>query len=80
VLNDQRNKAQAKGDTDTANKLNSAISKATKDKGTALIKNDLDTLKSSPEYVRAFENLKQTFTDTLNYLLAQFETAKQAVR
>jgi hypothetical protein len=78
VLTDQRNKAQAKGDTETANKLNSAIAKATKDKGTSLIKNDLDTLKSSPEYIRAFENLKQTSTETLNDLLAQFETAKQA--
>ncbi len=78
VLTDQRNKAQANGDTETANKLNSAIAKATKDKGTSLIKNDLDTLKSSPEYIRAFENLKQTSTETLNDLLAQFETAKQA--
>jgi hypothetical protein len=78
VLTDQRNKAQSKGDTETANKLNSAIAKATKDKGTALIKNDLDALKSSPEYIRAFENLKQTSTETLNDLLSQFEQAKEA--
>lgn len=78
VLTDQRNAAQTKGDTDTVNKLNSAIAKATKDKGTSLIKNDLDALKSSPEYIRAFEDLKRTSTETLNDLLSQFEAAKEA--
>jgi hypothetical protein len=78
LLTDQRNAAQVKGDTDTTNKLNSAIAKATKDKGTSLIKNDLDALKNSPEYIRAFEDLKRTSTETLNDLLGQFEAAKEA--
>ena len=39
---------------------------------------DYDKLKESPEYIRAFENLKETSSETLNSLLAQLENAKQA--
>ena len=38
---------------------------------------DYDKLKESPEYVRAFENLKETSSETLNSLLTQLENAKQ---
>lgn len=38
---------------------------------------DYDKLKESPQYVRAFENLKETSTETLNSLLEQLENAKQ---
>lgn len=37
---------------------------------------DYDKLKESPEYVRAFENLKETSSETLNSLLTQLENAK----
>lgn len=78
TLTDQRNTAQSKGDTETVNKLNSAIAKATSEKGKSLMKNDLDVLKDNPDYIRAFSNLKETSTETLNSLLEQFENAKQA--
>lgn len=78
TLTDQRNAAQVKGDTETVNKLNSAIAKATSEKGKSLMKNDLDALKDNPDYIRAFSNLKETSTETLDSLLEQFENAKQA--
>lgn len=37
---------------------------------------DYDKLKESPEYVRAFENLKETSSETLNSLLTQLENVK----
>lgn len=78
LLTKQRNDAMSKGDTATAEKLSSSIAKATTDKGKSLMQNDLSTLKDNPDYIRAFENLKETSTETLNSLLSQFEQAKEA--
>lgn len=79
-LNDileKRKEAAEKGDTDTVDIMNIALAKTTKDKGKALIGLDYDQLKQSPDYIRAFENLKETSSETLTSLLAQFEAAKQ---
>lgn len=57
--------------------LNRSIAKATADKGKELMSFDFDRLKESPEYVRAFEDLKNTSSETLNSLLTQLEDAKQ---
>lgn len=73
----QRWKAQAAGDEEQADSLNLALAKATKDKGRELISLDYTELTQSPDYIRAFENLKETSTDTLDSLLEQFENAKQ---
>lgn len=78
VLTDQRNAAQVKGDTETANNLTAAIAKATSEKGKALASKDMDILKDNPDYIRAFENLKGTSTETLQTLYDQFEKAKEA--
>lgn len=78
VLQEERKKAEAKGDTTQVQKIDRSIAKATKDKGESLINLDFEQLKKEPEYVRAFENLKQTSTETLNSLLSQLENAKQA--
>ena len=76
-ITEKRKEAEKKGDTDTVETMNIALAKATKDKGKALMGLDYEQLKQSPDYVRAFENLKETSSSTLKSLLAQFENAKQ---
>lgn len=77
VLLEQRKQAETNGNKDLVDRINRSIAQATKDKGTSLMGLDYEKLKQSPEYVRAFENLKETSTETLNSLLSQFEKAKQ---
>ncbi|WP_042373046.1 hypothetical protein [Bacteroides neonati] len=74
----ERDKAQQEGDTAKVEQTNRAIAQATANKGKELIKLDFNQLKETPEYVRAFENLKETSSDTLSSLLAQLENAKSA--
>lgn len=74
---EKRKEAAEKGDTDTVEIMNIALAKTTKDKGKALIGLDYEQLKQSPDYIRAFENLKETSSETLKSLLTQFEAAKQ---
>lgn len=77
-LYEERRKAEAEGDAAGAESLDLQIARATKDKGKELIKLDYKQLTESPDYIRAFENLRETSTGTLNSLLEQFEKAKQA--
>lgn len=63
--------AQKEGNGGLVNQLQAA-------KGKALMQNSMDELKASPEYTKAFEDLKNTSTETLNYLLAKFEAVKQS--
>lgn len=77
-LNEERRKAEAEGDAAGVESLDLQIARATKDKGKELIKLDYKQLTESPDYIRAFENLRETSTGTLNSLLEQFEKAKQA--
>lgn len=72
-----REKAQEKGDKEAVNKLNRSIAKATTDKGKDLISFDFERMKEAPEYIRAFEDLGTTSTETLNSLLGQFEKFKE---
>lgn len=76
-INELRRQAQADGDAEMVKQQDIALAKATKDKGKELISMDYTQLIQSPDYVRAFENLKETSTDTLGSLLEQFENAKQ---
>lgn len=76
VLQESRKKAEAKGDTDEVAKIDRSIAKATADKGKELMKHDFDVLKQSPEYIRAFEDLRNTSSETLSSLLKQLENAK----
>lgn len=75
-IQENRRKAQADGDAMVMEQMDIALAKATKDKGKALIRFDYDALKQSPDYIRAFENLKHTSSETLSSLLSQFEKAK----
>lgn len=77
-LYEERRKAEAEGDAAGAESLDLQIARATKDKGKELIRLDYKQLTESPDYIRAFENLRETSTGTLNSLLEQFGKAKQA--
>lgn len=77
LLQEARRKAEENGDADEIAKIDRSIAKATAEKGKSLMKHDFDVLKQSPEYIRAFEDLKNTSSETLNSLLNQLEKAKQ---
>lgn len=79
TLQEQRKQAVKNGDTEQVEQIGRSIAQATKNKGMELMNLDYDKLKESPEYVRAFENLKETSSETLNSLLNQLENAKSAV-
>jgi myosin heavy subunit len=72
----QRDKAEKEGNGEAIEQISRAIAQATKDKGKELISFDFDVLKESPEYARAFEDLKNTSSETLNDLLSQLEGMK----
>lgn len=77
ALQIERQKAEEAGEKEKVDQITRSIAKATKDKGKEMMSVDLEQLKESPEYVRAFENLKRTSSETLNSLLSQFESAKE---
>lgn len=79
TLQEQRKQAVKNGDTEQVEQIGRSIAQATKNKGMELMNLDYDKPKESPEYVRAFENLKETSSETLNSLLNQLENAKSAV-
>lgn len=58
-------------------KIRKLIAKATADKGKDLISFDFERMKEAPEYIRAFEDLGTTSSETLNSLLGQFERFKE---
>lgn len=76
TLQEQRKQAVKNGDTEQVGQIDRSIAQATKNKGMELMGLDYDKLKESPEYVRAFENLKETSSETLNSLLTQLKKAK----
>ncbi|MCE9103071.1 hypothetical protein K0G56_12805 [Bacteroides thetaiotaomicron] len=78
LLRKAREKAEKAGDTNEISKIDRSIAKAISDKGKELMQHDFDILKKSPEYVRAFEDLKNTSSETLKSLLEQLEEAKGA--
>ena len=78
ALQEARRKAEERGDAEQVAQINRSIAKATADKGKALMSHDFEVLKQSPEYIRAFEDLKNTSSETLESLLSQLENAKQA--
>jgi hypothetical protein len=78
LLRKAREKAEKAGDTNEVSQIDRSIAKAISDKGKELMQHDFDILKKSPEYVRAFEDLKNTSSETLKSLLEQLEEAKGA--
>lgn len=77
LLEKKRTKAKATGNTDEVDKLTGAIAQATAAKGKYLMAVDLEQLKADPDYIKAFENLNDVSTETLEKLKQEFESAKQ---
>lgn len=77
LLEKKRTKANATGNTDEVDKLTGAIAQATAAKGKSLMAVDLEQLKADPDYIKAFENLNDVSTETLEKLKQEFESAKQ---
>lgn len=75
-LNRQRTEAEQRGDTERVQNLESSIRKATVEKAKSLLSFDFDLLKQSPEYVSAYEDLSNISTQTLEYLISEFEKVK----
>lgn len=76
ALRTERSKYEKNGDMAKVAQIDRSIAQATKDKGKSLMGLDFEQLKQTPEYVRAFENLKNTSSETLSSLLKQLEEAK----
>ena len=70
--------AEARGDKDTVSALQRSKRQAATDRAKNQASLSLDILKDSPEYIRAFEDLEQTSSETLEYLIEEFEKAKEA--
>ena len=77
TLQEARKKYEQEGNTEKVQQTDRAIAQATTNKGKDLMGLDYEQLKQTPDYVRAFENLKETSSDTLDSLLSQLENAKQ---
>lgn len=78
VLQEGRKKALENGDMAKVGEIDFAIAKATQNSGKSLINLDFEQLKSTPEYVRAFENLHEVSGSVLTSLLNQLEDTKLA--
>ena len=76
ALKEQRKQAEEDGDQGLTEQLDKAVAQTTKEKGKSLIGFDFEQLKKSPEYTQAFENLKNTSSETMTSLLDQLENAK----
>lgn len=72
-----RRRAEKEGDAEAVARLDRSITQATAEKGKELMRHDFDVLQRSPEYVRAFEDLRATSTGTLQALLTRLEEARQ---
>lgn len=75
-LQEQRVKAEETGNKELSERLTRSIAEATKNKGKDLISLDFSVLKDDPVFVKAFENLGNTSSETLNSLLGQLEEMK----
>ena len=71
-------KAKERNDQESVDALQRTKRQAATDHAKDQSALSLDILKESPEYIRAFEDLQQTSTETLEYLIDEFEKAKEA--
>lgn len=77
-INDAIRQAEQRGDTEMVEALKRSLGEAAKERAKAQGELSLNILKKSPEYVRAFEDLQKTSSETLELLISQFEEAKEA--
>lgn len=71
-------KAQERGDQQAVDALRRSLAEAAKERASSQAQLSLEQLKETPEYVRAFEDLGDTSTRTIQILISQFEQAKEA--
>ncbi len=76
ALEQARARATKDGDSKAAARIERSIAEAIKSKGRALMSHDLEVLRQSPEYVRAYEDLGNSSNETLQGLLGQLERLK----
>lgn len=70
--------AQERGDTERVEALQRSRAQAAQLHNEQLSNLSLQQLKEAPDYVRAFEDLANTSSETLKSLIAKFESAKEA--
>lgn len=70
--------AEEQGDTQMAEALKRSLAEVAKERAKSQGELSLNILKETPEYIRAFEDLGQTSSETLELLISQFEEAKDA--
>jgi hypothetical protein len=70
--------AQERGDTERVEALQRSRAQAAQQHNEQLANLSLQQLKETPDYVRAFEDLANTSTETLKSLITKFEAAKEA--
>ena len=70
--------AEQWGDTERVEALRRSLTEAAKVRNEAQSSLSLRQLKESPEYIRAFEDLKNTSSETLSFLISEFERTKES--
>ena len=78
-LQNERAKAETDGRTDDVSRINGAINTNRQEYTKQVLDLDLSKLKETPEYVRAFEDLKNTSTETIQFLIGEFDRLKNTV-
>ena len=76
AINEAIAKAAERGDQETVESLKRSLAEAEKDRAKQQADLSLEQLKLDPNYIRAFEDLETTSTETLEHLIAMFEEAK----
>lgn len=71
-----RVEAQEKGDKQGVEMLDRALAEAAVKRGRDLMKMSFEQFQKSPEYIRAFEDLRDASDETLQYLMRQMEKYK----
>lgn len=71
-------KAEERGDKQSVDALKRSRVEAAKQRNKEQADLSLEKLKESPEYIRAFEDLENTSTETLQIVIKNFEEAKAA--
>ena len=71
-------KAEERGDKQAVEALKRSLAEAAKVRAKSQSELSLKQLKETPEYIRAFEDLDNTSTETLQTLISMFEKAKAA--
>ncbi|MBQ9253226.1 MAG: hypothetical protein IJ180_00460 [Bacteroidales bacterium] len=77
-LQELRKQAEEKGNENDVKRIDSTVKTLKVNKTKEVVELDFQQLKETPEYTRAFEDLEQTSTETIRYLIQEFDKVKQA--